>query len=165
MVHGRFPVVGGTAPVRGDISQSQPDQLGRRLVAREMATRLDDLTQSRIHARNRVGGVNHAPHFGWKGEEGNHVGLGPTPGRDKRGKTLSPRGYFESGKRFAIFPTGVVPTVARQMHDTGLQRNGGINHAERLARAFQSVGDRDQDVVAAARLQVYAFAAPRTHSR
>ena len=61
LVQGRFPVVGGTAPVRGDFSQGQPDQLGRHLVAGEMATRLDDLTQSRFDALNRVGGVNHAP--------------------------------------------------------------------------------------------------------
>ena len=51
------------------------------------------------------------------------------------------------------------------MHDTGLQRNGGINDAEHLAHAFQTVGDRDQDAGAEARIQVYAFAAPRTHSR
>ena len=40
------------------------------------------------------------------------------------------------------------------MHDAGLQRRFGIDHGERLAHALQAVGDRDQDVVAAACLQV-----------
>ena len=57
-------------------------------------------------------------------------------------------------QRLAILPAGVIQAVANQMHDTGLQRRGGVDHAERLPHAFQAVGNRDQYVVAAAGLQV-----------
>lgn len=43
LVHRRFPVIGRTPPVLGDIAQCQPNQLGGRIVTGEVPTRLDDL--------------------------------------------------------------------------------------------------------------------------
>jgi hypothetical protein len=40
------------------------------------------------------------------------------------------------------------------MNDAGLQRRGREDGRQRLAHALQPVGDRDQDVLAPARLQV-----------
>lgn len=57
LVHGLLPVLGGAAPVGGDVAQGQPDQFDRRLVAREVAPRLDDLAQPGIDALDGVGGV------------------------------------------------------------------------------------------------------------
>lgn len=43
LVHGLLPVVSGSAPFGGDVSQREPDQLGGGFVSREMAPGLDDL--------------------------------------------------------------------------------------------------------------------------
>lgn len=43
LVHRRLPVVRRAAPVGRDVAQRQPDQLGGRVVAREVTSRLDDL--------------------------------------------------------------------------------------------------------------------------
>lgn len=57
LVHRRFPVVCGATPVCGDIVQCQPEQLGRGIVARKVASRLHDLAQLGVHTfdgiRNR----------------------------------------------------------------------------------------------------------------
>ena len=42
LVHRLLPVLGGPSLVRGDVAQGQPDQLGRGIVAGEMASRFDD---------------------------------------------------------------------------------------------------------------------------
>ena len=54
MVH-RLP------PIGSDVAQRQPDQLVRRVIGREMATRFDDLAEPGIHTLNRIGGVDHPP--------------------------------------------------------------------------------------------------------
>jgi hypothetical protein len=62
LIHRLFPVKRGATPIGGDVSKGQPDELGGRLIAREMAARFDDLSQPRIHALNGVGGVDDASH-------------------------------------------------------------------------------------------------------
>ena len=47
LVHRRLPVAGRAAPVGSDVAQGQPDQLGGRFVAGEVAAGLDDLAQAR----------------------------------------------------------------------------------------------------------------------
>ena len=42
LVHRRFPIVGCSPPVLGDVAQGQPDQLGGRIVAGEVSSGLDD---------------------------------------------------------------------------------------------------------------------------
>jgi hypothetical protein len=51
LIHRLLPVVRRSAPVGRDIAQRQPDQLARRVIARKVAARLDDLAQPRIGKR------------------------------------------------------------------------------------------------------------------
>ena len=69
VVHRLGPLPCRAAPVGGDVLQREPDQLRRRVVAREVAAGLDDLAQSRIDSFDRIGRVDHAPHGRRKGEE------------------------------------------------------------------------------------------------
>ena len=45
LVHSSFPVVSSASPFGGNVAQSQPDQLGGSIIAREVPARFDDLTQ------------------------------------------------------------------------------------------------------------------------
>jgi len=60
LVHCLAPLLGRATPVRRDVAQRQPDQFGGRLIRREMSARLDDLAQLRVHALDRVRGVDDA---------------------------------------------------------------------------------------------------------
>jgi hypothetical protein len=91
LVHGLLPVPGGPSPVGGDIAQGQPDQLGGRIVAREMAPRLDDLAQPGIDALDGIGRVDHPADRRREGKERNH----PVPGPRQAAATVGnfcPRG-------------------------------------------------------------------------
>ncbi len=57
-------------------------------------------------------------------------------------------------QRLALFPIRKVQTVAQQMDDAGLQRRRRIDGRQRLAHALEAIGHGDEDVLAAARLQV-----------
>ena len=58
LVHRLLPMVRCFAPFGGDVAQRQPDELARRIISRKMTARLDDFSQSGIHAFNRIGGVD-----------------------------------------------------------------------------------------------------------
>ena len=175
LVHRRLPVVRRAAPVGGDVAQRQPDQLGGRIVAGEVAARLDDLAQLRVDALDGVGGVDHLAHRRREREERNHVVPGAAPGGRDGGEFLTPGAALEGiqlglaplrrsvrrvdrldrrGQRLAILPARVVQAVADQVHDAGLQRGGREHRRQRLGHALQAIGDGDQDVVHAAGLQV-----------
>ena len=142
LVHGLLPVLCCPPPVGRDVAQSQPDQLGGRIVTREMPSRLDDLAQPGVDALDGVGGIDHPADGWWKREERNDPIPGPPPGRGHGREFLAPRplgkglqfrhGRFGAGccvnrldgrrQCLAILPTGVVQTVADQMNDAGLRR-------------------------------------------
>src|SRR5450432_2288954 len=86
----KLPVVRGAPPIGGDVAQGQPDQFAGGVVGREMATRLDDLAQPRVHALDGVGGVNHPPHGRRKRKERNHVRPSPAPGGGHGWEFLTP---------------------------------------------------------------------------
>src|SRR5271165_4054192 len=90
LVHRLLPVVRRFSPVGGDIAQRQPDQLARRVIGREMTTRLDDLAQPGIDALDPVGGVDHPPDRRRKCKERDHPVPRPPPGRDDSGEFLPP---------------------------------------------------------------------------
>ena len=69
LAHRHAPFLGRSAPVGRDVPQCQPDQLGRRAIAREMATSLDALAQSSMHALDGVRRANQAAHCRSAGEE------------------------------------------------------------------------------------------------
>lgn len=54
--------MGSPLPICRDVPQGQPDQLGGRIVAGEVASRLDDFSQVIVDALDRIGGVDHAAH-------------------------------------------------------------------------------------------------------
>ena len=60
LVHCQLPFLGRAAPVGGDVAQGQPDEFAGRVVAGEVAARLDDLAQPAVHALDGIGGVDHA---------------------------------------------------------------------------------------------------------
>src|SRR5690606_2550330 len=95
LVHGCSPVNRGLVPDRLDVAQSQPDQLGGRLVGGEVATGLDHFAQPRIDAFDGVGGVDHPAHLGREGEERHHLRPGAPPGRGDGGVTLAQRAVLE----------------------------------------------------------------------
>ena len=85
LVHGLLPIPVGATPVAGDVTQRQPDQLRGGLVGGEVTAGLDDLAQPRVHALDRVGGVDHFAHRGREREERDHLRPGPSPpGRHAR---------------------------------------------------------------------------------
>ena len=102
MIHRRPPVVRRALPLRGDIPDRQPDQFGRGVVVREVAARFDDLPQLRVHAFERIRGVNQPADFRRKCKEGNDVRPGAPPRRDDGGKLLAPRTAFELVERDRI---------------------------------------------------------------
>ena len=57
LIHGAFPVVGGTTPVGRDVAQCEPDELGCCIVAGEMSSRFDDFAQSCVYALDGIGTV------------------------------------------------------------------------------------------------------------
>lgn len=58
LVQRLFPCPGLHGPLFGSIPQGQIEQLGRCLVAREMAPVFDDLPQTHVQALDGVGGVD-----------------------------------------------------------------------------------------------------------
>ena len=144
LVHRRDPFPGRAAPVGGGVLQRQPDQLRRRIVAREMTSSLDDLAQPRIDALDRVGRVNHAPDSWRKGKEQNDPIPGSTPDRRDRRIPLAPGAVLELlerlqsglwagdgvdrpqrlGEHLAVLPARVFEAVADQVHDARLQGRG-----------------------------------------
>jgi len=166
LVHRRLPAMRRPAPVSGDIAQRQPDQLAGRVVGGKVAARLDDLAQLRVHALDRVRGVDHPPHRRREREERDHVRPCPAPGGDHGREFLAPRpgrevielglGRLGAGRRvdgpdrrgqgLSLLPAGVIEAIAHQVHDARLQRRFGIDHGQGFGHSFQSVGDRDQDV-------------------
>src|SRR5271157_2279881 len=61
LVHRLLPMVRCLSPIGGDIAQSQPDQLARRVVTGEMPASFDDFPEAGIHTFDRIGGVDHSP--------------------------------------------------------------------------------------------------------
>lgn len=57
LVHRLSPLLGRPSPVGRDVAQGQPQQLGRCIIAGEVATGLDDLAQLAVQALDGVGGV------------------------------------------------------------------------------------------------------------
>jgi hypothetical protein len=58
LVHRRRAFARGSTPVRRDVSQRQPDQLGARLIVREVNWALDDLARLHVQTLDGVGGVS-----------------------------------------------------------------------------------------------------------
>lgn len=135
LIHRLLPIVLSTHPVGRDVAQSQPDQLGGYLVAWEVPVRLDDLSQLRVDAFQRIRGVDHAPYRRWEREERDHLVPRPPPrGRDggEPGtlRALLERVQFDlrglgtggrldrldcRGQRLAVLPAGVVQAAADQV--------------------------------------------------
>ena len=135
---------------------------------------LDDLAQSGVDAFNGISRIDHPAYRGREGKERNHSIPGSTPGSGHGGEFLAPRplreglqlghGRFGAGcrvnrldrrrQRLAVLPTGVVEAVANQMHDTGLQRGSREDRGQCFRHALQTVGDGNQDVGHAARLEI-----------
>ncbi len=144
LVHCFLPVSGRTFPVGCDIAQGQPDQLGGRIVAREMPESLDDLAQPGIDALDGIGRIDHLADRRRECKERNHAIPGQAPGGHDGRKLLASWPLRESiqfsqcslGTRggvnrfdrhrqcLSFLPTGVVQAVADQMHDAGLKRCG-----------------------------------------
>ena len=57
LIHGAFPVVGGTTSVGRDVAQCEPYQLGHRIFAGEMPSCFDDFAQSCVYALDGIGTV------------------------------------------------------------------------------------------------------------
>ena len=166
MVHRLLPVLGRSAPVGGDVSQRQPDQLGGRIVAGEVSPRLDDLAKPRIDALDRVGRVDHPADLRREREERNHVAPGPAPGGHHGGEFLAPGPLLEGielglgglgtggrvdrpdGRRqqLSVLPAGVVQGVADQVHDAGLQRGGREHRRQGLWHALEAVSHGNQNI-------------------
>src|SRR3954467_12320698 len=83
------------SPVSGDVAQREPDQFARRIVGREMAAGFDDLAQLRVHAFDRVRGVDYAAHRWRKREERNDIGPGAAPRARHGRELLTPRTDLE----------------------------------------------------------------------
>jgi hypothetical protein len=79
-------------PPTCDVSQRQPDQFRRRVVAGEMPTRRDDFAELRVDALEAVGRVNDASDLRRKREKGDHVRPGARPRRDD-GRQLRAPGF------------------------------------------------------------------------
>ena len=94
-----FPVRGRSSPVLGDVAQSQPDELGGRIVAGEVPAGFDDLSQPRIHALDCVGRVDDATHIGRESKEWNDLVPGPLPSADDGGELKPPRNLDPTGSR------------------------------------------------------------------
>src|ERR1700681_1876038 len=90
LVHRLLPVVRRIAPTGGDVSQGEPYQFVRRVVGREMAACLDDLAHPRVHALDRVGGVDHPPDLRRERKERDHLVPGPPPGSNNGGEFPAP---------------------------------------------------------------------------
>ena len=83
------------------IPQGEPQQLGRGVVVRKVAARLDDLPQLRMHALERIGRVDQPADLRRKGKEGHDVRPGATPRRDHRRK-FDPHGLRSNASRAAL---------------------------------------------------------------
>src|SRR5258706_11832951 len=99
VIHGAIPPGGTGDPFYGDVAQRQPEQLGRRVVIREVATRLDDLAQLPVHVLKGVGRVEQATNGGRKREEGDDVRPRTPPSRTHGRKPLSERRGLERLQR------------------------------------------------------------------
>ena len=139
-----------------------------------MAAGLDDLAQPGVDALDGVGGVDHLADRRREGKEGDHPIPGAAPSRRDGWEFLSPAtlgkgiefgqcglgagcrvdGLDRRRQRLAVFPTGVIQTVADQVHDAGLQRGRRKHRRQRLGHALQAIGDGDQDVGHAPGLQI-----------
>src|SRR6516162_4703706 len=95
LVHGLAPFLGRSAPIRRDVAQRQPDELGCRVVAREVSASLDDLAQSAVHALDGIGCVDHSTHGGRERKEWNDAIPGAAPRRSDGGVLLAPGAAFE----------------------------------------------------------------------
>jgi hypothetical protein len=88
LVHGRLPVIGGTASLVSDVAQRQPEQLGGGFIAGKVHPRLDDLARLSIDAFDGIGGVDDPAH-GWrKRKERDQLLPGQKPGRGNRRMAL-----------------------------------------------------------------------------
>lgn len=61
-------------PVRCDVAQSQPDQLGSRYVAGDVPANLENLAQLCIGASDHIGRLDHFADRRGKRKERNHLG-------------------------------------------------------------------------------------------
>lgn len=88
LIHGVFPLFGGSTPIDGDVAQCQPKQFGCGIVAGEVPSRLDDLAQAAVKTLDGIGRVDHAPNCWAECEERDDAVPGPAPGRHNRGELL-----------------------------------------------------------------------------
>ena len=77
---------------------------------------------------------------------------------EARRRSLGTGGRINGPQRLCeqlpLFPIRKIETVPNEMDDARLQRRRGIDGREGVAHAFQAVGDRDEDALAAAGLQI-----------
>ena len=99
LVHGHVPRVRGAYGALGRILDGEPEQFGRRLVGRDMATRFDDFAEAHVQAFDRVRGVDQLADRPGKDEEGRHVRPRALPAGHDGGVLLAPRTRREGAER------------------------------------------------------------------
>ena len=77
-------------PLRRDVTQRQPNQLGRRFVTREATFVADALSDLAVQTLNGVGGVEHLAHLWGESEERNHLLPVSKPALSDGGEQLTP---------------------------------------------------------------------------
>ena len=101
LVHGGFPMRAGRVQSAVMLRSASQISLVAASSVGKVAAGLDDFAQARVDALERVGGVDHAPHVGRKGEERNDVRPRAAPRRDDRRKPLAPRAARKGVERRA----------------------------------------------------------------
>ena len=71
LVHSLLPIVSGTTPPGRNVAQGKPDKFRGGIIARQAASRLDDLSQLRVDALNFIRCVNDLAQRWRERKEGN----------------------------------------------------------------------------------------------